>query len=136
MLEKILNHIKNWFVHEKIMGRFQISDNALQLTQIKPGQYFRIIGSVFNDGLHKQGLDTLTDEEFEGAVWLLSIPWPVIDLAERIEAWEQDNAKALSTTYQSESFGGYSYTRATGANGAPLTWKDVFRAELNAWRKI
>lgn len=135
MLERILNHIKNWFVHEKIMGQFAISNNTLALAHIKPGQYYRIIGSVFNDGLHKQGVDTLTDEEFDGAVWLLAIPWPVIDLAERIEAWEQENAKALSSAYQSESFGGYTYTKAS-VDGKPVTWQGAFRAELNAWRKI
>jgi len=38
--------------------------------------------------------------------------------------------------YVSESFGGWSGTKATGANGAPLSWKTVYGARLNRWRKI
>lgn len=136
MLERILFHLKNWFVHEKFMGQFLIENGEIEIPNLKNGQYFRIIGSVFNDGLHKAGCSSLQDESFEGSVWTLAVPFAVIDLADRIEAWERDNAKANASAYQSESFGGYSYTKATNKNGEAITWKDAFRSELNTWRKI
>ena len=43
--------------------------------------------------------------------------------------------KSLSP-YQSESFGGYSYTKASASNGDQVDWKTVFRSRLNRWRKI
>ena len=45
-------------------------------------------------------------------------------------------AKNAESPYTSESFGDYSYTKATGESGAPLTWRDVFASRLNAWRKL
>ena len=38
--------------------------------------------------------------------------------------------------YTSESFGGYSYTKATDANGAPIGWQKAFASRLNKWRKL
>ena len=35
-----------------------------------------------------------------------------------------------------ESFGGYSYTKATDANGAPIGWHKAFASRLNEWRKL
>lgn len=136
MLERLLFHLKNWFVHETFAGQFHIENGDIAIPNLKNGQYFRIIGSVFNDGLHKAGCCSLQDETFTGSVWTLAVPFAVTDLAERIESWEHDNAKVNASPYQSESFGGYSYSKATGKNGEPITWKDAFRAELNTWRKV
>ena len=136
MLERILVHLKNWFRRERFTGQFVISGGALDRPVLPHGQYYRIIGSVFNDGLHQACCDRLVDETFTGEVWALAVPQAVVDLASRAEEWENANAKALNSAYQSESFGGYSYTKATTKDGAPLSWKDAFRAELNAWRKI
>lgn len=141
MLENVLTHLKNWFlvpdgVHT---GTFSIEAGALNLPFIQKGQYYRICGSVFNDGLHKYGdiTDRLTDETFTGTVWALAIPKAVIDLAKDIEEWERKNGEASHSPFTSESFGGYSYSKATDSNtGAPATWQTVFRSQLNPWRKV
>jgi len=41
-----------------------------------------------------------------------------------------------ATAYTSESFGGWSGTRATSTSGAALSWQSVYGARLNRWRKI
>ena len=138
MLEAILYHLHNWFpVKDGIhVEKFSIEGGALVVPFLAEGQYYRIDGSLFNDGLHKYGDADLMDETFFGAVWALAIPRPVIKLAEDIKEWETKNGAAASP-YQSESFGGYSYTRATDSKtGLPLTWQAAFRGRLNPWRKL
>ena len=136
MLEQVLMHLNNWFlvpcgIHE---GTYTIEDGSIALPFLLDGQYFRIVGSVFNDGLH-QYPESLIDETFTGSVWALAVPKSVIDLAADISAWQEKNGDA--GPYASESFGGYSYTRSTDATtGGPVTWQSVFRSRLAKWRKI
>lgn len=139
MLEQVLLSLRNWFVADKRTGRVRIEDGSLVPPaglDLKEGQYIRITGSTFNDGLHRWPCKDLTDEEFVGTVWALAVPRAVIDLADEIEAWCKEHAGELDGPYQSESFGGYSYTRVMGADGRPLTWRDQFRARLDPWRKL
>lgn len=135
MLEQILAHLNNWFLlpNGVFQDEYAIFDGTIELPFLRPDQYFRIIGSAFNDGLHQYPADDLTDETFDGAIWALGIPKQVITLADEIEAWTEKNKPSA---YTSESFGGYSYSKATGSNGAPMGWQDVFRAQLNPYRKI
>lgn len=137
-LEKVLGHCKNWFALPGGIraDTYSIEGGALALPFLLNGQYFRIRGSTLNDGLHQKNVDVLRDEVFSGEIWALAVPRAVLELAEKIEEWEKENAKAFASPYKSESFGGYSYTKAEGINGAVLTWKDAFRGELNRWRKI
>ena len=139
MLEQVLMNIRNWFPVKGgiYSGTFTIEDGGITLPFLANGQYFRICGSVFNDGLHQYPEDDLVDETFNGTIWALAIPKAVVDLAAEIEAWETKNGEAASGIYQSESFGGYSYTKATdSASGGSVTWQSVFKRQLSAWRKI
>ena len=141
MLEAVLTHLKNWFVvpcgvHE---GTYTIENSTLELPFLQNGQYYRICGSVFNDGLHKYGdiEDKLQNETFTGTVWALAIPKAVVDLAGKIEEWQIKNGETVASPFTSESFGGYSYTKATDSTtGAVATWETVFRSQLNPYRQI
>ena len=139
MLEQVLMHLKNWClvpggIHE---GTYTIEDGGMALPFLANGQYFRICGSVFNDGLHQYPATDLKAETFEGTVWALAVPQAVIELAAEIEAWQKKNGDASVSPYQSESFGGYSYSKATdSATGGAVTWQSAFRSRLNAWRKL
>lgn len=133
MLEAVLTHLNNWFCREVYAGTFTVTSGTLALPDLADGQYFRIVGSVFNDGLHQSPAAGLTDETFTGAVWALAFPKSVVTLAEEIKAWA---AKNQLGAYTSESFGGYSYTRATNAKGAAVGWQDAFAAQLAPYRKL
>jgi hypothetical protein len=105
---------------------------------VPEGAYIRIFGSVFNDGIHLYGDDDLTDETFDGTVWLLAIPPELLKLVARIES---DMAASTAGTnsggpLKSESFDGYSYTRMTRADGSLMDWRDLYRDRLARWRKI
>ena len=139
MLEQVLMHLKNWFlvpggIHE---GTYTIEDGGITLPFLENGQYFRICGSVFNDGLHQYPASDLKAETFDGSVLALAVPQAVIELAAEIEAWQKKNGDASVSPYQSESFGGYQYSKATdSASGGAVTWQSAFRSRLNAWRKL
>lgn len=136
MLETVLQNLNNWFlvpdgVHA---GEFTVQGGQLTLPFLQTGQYFRVVGSVFNDGLHQYPVADLTDETFTGSVWALAVPKAVIELAEEIDAWKTKNGDPGPFT--SESFGGYSYSKATNASGMAVGWQDVFKSRLNDWRRI
>lgn len=140
MLEQVLSEIHNWFQRDIVPGTYTIRDGGVTLPFLRDGQYFRIVGSVLNDGLHRYGPDMplLEDETFEGAVWALAVPRAVVELAGEIAKWQEKYGDTISNPYSSESFGGYSYTKSGGANenGGAGGWQAAFRARLNPYRKL
>lgn len=136
MLEAVLTHLHNWFPAKngKHAGAFVIASGVLSPDiGLLPGQYYRIRGSVFNDGLHKMGGDDqLKDETFDGEVWALAVPRAVVDLSVEISAWMENNPV---TDKVSESFAGYSYSRGQTAAGGAGGWQAAFAGRLNAWRR-
>lgn len=146
MLTQICAEIKNYFSlnEDRFIGDFEIVDgNIMPPVPIQENQYYRIVGSVFNDGVHEYD-DLLTDEtKFHGAIWLMRVPQDVIDLATEVEEWQGkygDVNSQVMSPYQSESFGGYSYSKISGTSGSGgvsgYSWKDAFASRLNVYRKV
>ena len=138
MLTEICTHLHNFFVKSEedkhYQKNIQIKNGVLTPSfDIKQNQYYRIIGSTFNDGVHRFGdaTDVLVDEVFDGSVWLMSVPKSFLYIVSEIEEYQAKYGKA--TPYASESFGGYSYSKS---NGAATSWQHAFSTRLNAWRKI
>ena len=139
MLEDILRHLNNWFLVDVYNGTFAVENGGVALPFLQNGQYFRIVGSVFNDGLHQYPVRDLLDETFTGTVWALAVPKAVLTLANEINEWQKKFGETVASPYTSESFGGYSYTKASSGKAdtsAVTGWQDAFRSRLNAWRKI
>ena len=66
----------------------------------------------------------------------MKIPPSFLALNTEIDDYSKSDAAAISP-YASESWGGYSYTKATNAAGKPdSSWKNVFASRLNVWRKL
>lgn len=133
MLEQILAHLRNWFCVGVYPGTYTVENGSLALPFLQNGQYFRIIGSVFNDGVYQYPAE-LKNETFRGTVWALAVPQALISLSEEIESWNEKQGRA--GPFVSESFAGYSYTKATNSKGMPVTWQDAFGGRLNEWRKV
>lgn len=160
MLTQICQYLRNWFVRERWIDTFAVKNGAIEYADgdappLVNGQYYRIIGSLFNDGVHRYGVEeveenntlvekpfeTLTDEaEFSGAVWSMAVPPVMVELDAEIEAWVTANAGALNSPYQSESFGGYSYSLKSGSgdtgDSGGISWQNQFASRLAPWRKI
>lgn len=141
MLDRICAHIHNYFTDEEEIrtGEWTIADGAIALEFLMEGQYFRIVGSVFNDGVFKYGTDALTDETFTGEIWPMKVPRAVVELAAEIETWAEKYGAIMASPLTSESvIGVYSYTKASGSGGGmdADAWKDAFKSRLNPWRKL
>lgn len=134
MLETVLMYLNNWFVVGRYDDTYTIEDGGIALPFLVDGQYFRIVGSLLNDGVYQysDALE-LADETFTGSVWALAIPKALLSTAEEITAWTAKNGDG--GPYTSESFGGYSYSKATNSKGLAVGWRDVFSAQLAHWKK-
>lgn len=142
MLGDICAELRNYFCkdEDKIIGDFSVSNGMLvPSVDLQEGQCYRIVGSVFNDGVHRSD-DVLIDEEsFHGGVWKMRVPADVLELARDIEKWLDDNNAIIHSPYMSESFGGYSYTKSSNGqeNGVTnVTWQSVFASKLAKYRRI
>lgn len=148
-LTELCQELRNWFERDKFFGEFTIENGTINVPDgsLQDGQFFRVIGSVFNDGVHKYGedADELTDEVFKGAIWSMAVPPAVIELSERITEWSDQYGDSVSSPYQSmsEAFGSYSRSWAKASSGSGNansgsgpTWQSTFASDLSRWRKI
>ncbi len=150
MLTQICQYLRNWFNgnQPKIVGDFVVTDGEIETTGsmvrlsdvLQEGQYFCVVGSALNDGVYLWPETGLNDERFHGAVWPMAVPQVILDLASDIEAWADRYTgydSAAMSPFQSESFGGYSYSKGAGdGGGAAVTWQSAFADRLSPWRKI
>jgi hypothetical protein len=175
MISEVCHEVKNWFDYARIFGRFKIEEGKLRFLDnsasipsdlgLQDGQYYRIVESVFNDGVwqyHKpkeenaeeetetpetseepEEIEELRDEEFLGGVWLMAVPRDFLKKVDEIIAWEKKYGGVDSfaqSPLSSESFEGYSRSKASGGSGSggstAITWKNNFASDLDKWRKI
>lgn len=143
MLTTLCKYLNNYFIHDRSafhFGEFEIEDGEFigGLEFLQDGQYFRICGSVFNDGVYKYPATGLHDETFSGAIWAMSVPPEVEQLASDIADWITTNQAVLDSPYQSESFGGYSYSKSAGGSGSDggvFGWQSQFASKLSLYKR-
>jgi len=149
MLQTVCENLCNFFVRQRIEGRFEITGGTISLP-LSDGQRFLVQGSSLNDGMytyHSTGIkdddDTravgMQDETFTGTICALAVPPAVIALSAEINAWVVANGEALASPYSGESvLGVYSYSKAMGGHGAggSVGWMDIFADRLKRWRKV
>lgn len=142
MLTNICADIKNYFLINREQdihqGTYTIENGTIDLSDLLlEGQYFRIAGSRLNDGVYRYPAEGLHDETWTGAIWAMSVPPAFLDLVDEIEDWVQKNGEAVSGPYTSESFAGYSYSKATSKTGTGgYSWQDQFATRLNPYRRL
>lgn len=148
MLNELCGYLRNYFDRERYFGDFTITGGVIAPVDglgLLENQYIRIVGSVLNDGVYQYkaaGIQGLSDEEFNGAIWSLAIPKEVIAIDKQIDAWQAQyggSDSAAMSPFSSESFGGYSYSKGNGnaADGSSAGgWQNAFASRLSQWRKI
>lgn len=138
MLTAICVELNNYFTDPQDIyrGRFAVENGFLDAPFLQAGQFFRVVGSVHNDGVYRYPAPELQDESFDGAIFAMKVPPLVLQVVDDIAKKEPDTANAVNP-YTSESFGGYSYTRATDSNGVPLSdIRLIVKQRLGKWRKM
>ncbi len=151
MLTEVCDFVHNYFEVARYEGDFEIKNGKIDVDFLLNGQRFKVIGSALNDGIYTYHSDGsiydddgitgifLNPETFNGAIIAMGVPRMFDRICADIRDWQEKNKAVLDSPYQSESFGGYSYTKASGSGsnaGGALGWQDVFRSRLNAYRKI
>lgn len=149
MLSEICAYLRNYFDkgQPKTYGEIVIENGTLSTDcQLKANQYFRIIGSTFNDGVYKNDSNLqLVNETFNGAVWAMACPPDFISIVSEISEWQTKYGvvdSSMMSPYNSENFfGDYSYSKSSGGSSDTSkdksgTWQGVFGARLARWRKI
>ena len=142
VLTELCTYLNNYFWVAKRNVKLTISDGTFTADFLKQGQYFRIVGSLFNDGVHKYPATDLKNEEFEGSIWSMAVPLTVIDLASEIGEWQTKYGSVDSASmspFTSESFGNYSYSKgsaSSSAEGNPNGWQSVFASRLAPYRRL
>lgn len=147
-LTELCQELRNWFDRNRYIGHITLdADGGVFCNGVAvgllEGQYYRVIGSVFADGVHKYPDTETVEESFDGAVWAMAIPEPVINLAAEIAEWREKYEAVDSfsmSPFTSETVGSYSRSKGamsagSGASNA-ANWQSAFAARLNAWRKI
>lgn len=150
-MEEILSYLNNYFYKYALMTNVTFEEGGKSFTISKfkknfyKGQYIKIEETTINDGIFKiisirdngDSITVTTDSinfvegEFRCLILVLAIPRPVIKLKEAIEEFKIENKPSI---YTSESFGDVSRSWATNSKGAVLTWKEVFKEDLNQYR--
>ena len=146
MLGEICAEIRNYFTYREDI---HVGDWVIENGTISPAlgfetDYIRIVGSRLNDGVHKVSEMELQDEAFHGGIWVMSPPADFLALAAEIEAWQEKNGALDSpamSPFNSESFGGYSYSKSGGnasggSSSAGADWAAAFASRLKIYRRI
>lgn len=148
MLTELCAELNNYFDRDlpHFRGTVTISGGVVSIDgfseTVQNGQYYRIIGSVFNDGVYKFGGadEGLVDETFVGAVNLMAVPKEVVKLAQDIKDWKDKYGAQAMSPFASESLSAssYSYSKATvTADGTgSASWQASFAMQLKRWRKM
>ena len=143
ILTEVCEYLNNYFWEKKIVGKFTITNGNINVAGLKDGQYFRVMGSTFNNGVHLYPSSVLKDEEFEGSIWLMAVPATVIDLVLQINEWQNKYGSPTSSAmspYNSESFAGYSYSKSVGSldssGNNTNSWQSVFASKLAPYKRL
>lgn len=147
LLTEICDYLNNYFWDERLQDEFAIESGVIDdvsSLRLKEGQYIRIQGSTFNDGVwqwSEGGIPDLTDESFDGYVYRMAIPAVILDTAEQIGKWQEKYGvtSPAYSPFSSESFGNYSYSKGGSTSGtgstASGTWQSVFGNSLAPFRR-
>lgn len=129
----VMRRVRNFFERERIDGTFTISGGMLEPLPDAP--YIAISGSAWHDGVFPAGTlpETGHDEQFDGKVWGLHPPSDFLAMCESISEYDAKNPVGA---YQSESFGGYSYTRGNVGGTAGDGWEAAFAGQLAPYRRM
>ena len=132
----VMRHVRNFFERGWMDGTLIISGGVLSVPVDAP--YIAITGSRHNDGVHRMLSDTvaerpLRNETFSGRIWLLYPPADFLDLCRDASKFDDKNPAG---ELKSESFGEYSYTRASAGSGGLLTWETALASRLMPYRRM
>ena len=140
-LYELCSELRNFFIAKIHKYEFKISGGKITpLNFLQKYQYFRIVGSIFNDGVYQYTEDlNLVDETFKGEVWAMALPPAFIALAAKdkeIKAKIDEIVKA-DTGFSSESYpNGYSYSNPSSLPAYMQEEIAEIQRQKNTYRRL
>lgn len=137
-LTRYCNQLYNYFEVGQETGTFEIAGGRLECPFLKPGQYFRIVGSLYNNGVHQYPVYDCIDEVFTGVIFPMAVPVDFLDLVNTAEIINEFIAEYNSnpTGFKSESFGVYSYSRDADPYTVAMERSAEVNRALKRYRKV
>lgn len=122
---------------------------------LQPGRWYRILDSDFHDGVYQvpeeqagepeeepeeeeeekaetaeeeneiEEPEEIKSETFPCTLWVLGVPSSLLTILAEMEDWQTKYGGIMNSPYQSESFGGYSYSKSgssSSAGGTATVW--------------
>lgn len=135
-LEMVMRECNNFWEKCKYKGLVRIANGRIVPDVGSP--YVFISGSASMDGVHSlfdgflDGVEKDFTDEFDGTLWYLYPPNSFISIVKAAMEYDEKNPAG---SYISESFGHYSYSRASGSNGV-VTWQAAFADRLRPFRRM
>ena len=147
MIDQVCAHIHNYFNVDDMTGRdmayqgtYTVENGTITLPFLVEGQYFRVMGSRFNNGVHQYPDEDMTDETFDGVIWEMRPPNTFLQVVTEIEDWMDKYGEVMRNPYQSEDvINVYRYTKMTQGKVTGdfiATWQAAYKDQLNEWRKL
>jgi hypothetical protein len=136
---EVLKYLRNFFPGRRwSLEEEAVTEGEVALPELQKGDMYLIEGSRRNDGVHVYGSAGLYGETISGVATEICVPDDLTRLIGEINEWQEKYSEAIASPYTSESFGGYSYTKASSiAEGnTAVSWKTQFKGRLAAWRKL
>ena len=165
-IESLCAETRNWFTDEPVVSDYTIEGGGLSLPFLSIGQFFRIVGSKFNDGLYIYGPEGKVyhevewKEPYDAAKTWDSVPkvvwketagfaladetfhgaiWPMSVPSAFIKLAEEVmeyNKSDISKPSVLVSESFGGYSYTKNSNNTDATWQNAFKSKLRRWRKV
>jgi len=150
----VMRELRRTFEIDSESGVYSIFNSEIQLRRdyIK-GEWIIITGSRFNDGVYQlkrtlpdtpllltngsdNGIAVEDEDDFQGTIWRLRLPRDFIALCKEINAFMDSPEGKQSAIVSENVVGVHSWSKATGKEGKPLGWQQLFGNRLSPWRRM
>lgn len=165
-IEALCGETNNWFDEKRIIDDFTIEGGSMSLPFLSVGQFFRIVGSKFNDGLYVFGPDGKISHDVvwatpyeEGKAWdpVPTVVWKetagftLADETFHGAVWALCIPKAFVQlaeevkTYNASDISKPSvlvsesfggYSYTKNSNNTDTSWQNAFKTKLKRWKKV
>ena len=130
----VMRACRHYFPVDWVDGMWTVCGGVLT-PEVSDG-LIAVAGSMRHNGVWRVEdgkIETDEDESWNGRVWRLAPPADFLALCGEIDRWRAEHPDDV---LKSERFGEYGCEFATGKDGKPLGWQEVFAKQLQMYKRM